>query len=135
MRLERAISSLFLVGSPIMIYGATIQEIDIFKAYWIERRNQQMRNQWSSLWRSYLLCFLVYAVVPTPCAHGTDAPQHLEPFLSKNTRLMVFSPHPDDESLAAAGLIQRVLSLGGSVKVVFMTSGDGFPKGSKRKPG
>jgi len=42
---------------------------------------------------------------------------------------MVVSPHPDDETLAAGGLIQRVLKLGGSVKVVFMTSGDGFPEG------
>jgi LmbE family N-acetylglucosaminyl deacetylase len=42
---------------------------------------------------------------------------------------MIFSPHPDDETLAAGGLIQRVLRLGGSVKVVFMTNGDGFPEG------
>ena len=93
-----------------------------------------MRNQWSSPWGGYLLGFLVCALLPTPLAHGADAPQRLEPSLSKNTRLMVFSPHPDDESLAAAGLIQRVLSLGGSVKVVFMTSGDGpavkQPRGS-----
>ena len=41
---------------------------------------------------------------------------------------MVFSPHPDDESLGAAGLIQRVIETGGSVKVVFMTNGDGFPE-------
>jgi LmbE family N-acetylglucosaminyl deacetylase len=46
---------------------------------------------------------------------------------------MVFSPHPDDESLAAGGLMQRVLSLGGSVKVVFMTSGDGFPEGVEKE--
>jgi LmbE family N-acetylglucosaminyl deacetylase len=92
-----------------------------------------MRSLWSSLWRRYLLSFLVYAVVPTPYAHGADAPQQLEPFLTKNTRLMVFSPHPDDETLAAGGLIQRVLSLGGSVKVVFMTSGDGFPEGVEKE--
>jgi LmbE family N-acetylglucosaminyl deacetylase len=42
---------------------------------------------------------------------------------------MIFSPHPDDENLGAGGLIQRILSKGGSVKVVFMTSGDGFPEG------
>jgi LmbE family N-acetylglucosaminyl deacetylase len=42
---------------------------------------------------------------------------------------MVFSPHPDDETLGAGGLIQRVLEIGGVVKVVFMTSGDGFPEG------
>jgi LmbE family N-acetylglucosaminyl deacetylase len=46
---------------------------------------------------------------------------------------MVFSPHPDDESLAAAGLIQRVLRLGGAVKVVFMTTGDGFPEGVEKE--
>jgi LmbE family N-acetylglucosaminyl deacetylase len=49
--------------------------------------------------------------------------------LSSATRLLVVSPHPDDETLAAAGLIQRVRSLGGSVRVLFMTSGDGFPEG------
>jgi len=46
-----------------------------------------------------------------------------------DTRLLIFSPHPDDESLRAAGLIQRVLKEGGKVKVVFMTNGDGFPEG------
>jgi len=52
----------------------------------------------------------------------------IEPLISKDTRLMVFSPHPDDESLGSAGLIQRVLKTGGSVRVVFMTNGDGFPE-------
>jgi LmbE family N-acetylglucosaminyl deacetylase len=42
---------------------------------------------------------------------------------------MVFSPHPDDETLGAGGLIQRVLHLGGAVRVVFLTSGDGYPEG------
>ncbi len=44
-------------------------------------------------------------------------------------RLMVFSPHPDDETLAAGGLIQRVLATGGKVRVVFITNGDGYLKG------
>ena len=66
-------------------------------------------------------------------ACGAEAPQRLEGLLNKNTRLMVFSPHPDDETLAAGGLIQRVLALGGSVKVVFMTSGDGFPEGVEKR--
>jgi len=41
----------------------------------------------------------------------------------------VVAPHPDDETLGAGGLIQRVLHAGGAVKVVFMTSGDGYPTG------
>jgi len=46
---------------------------------------------------------------------------------------MIFSPHPDDESLGAGGLIQRVLKAGGRVKVVFMTNGDGFPEGVEKE--
>lgn len=48
-------------------------------------------------------------------------------------RLMVFSPHPDDESLAASGLIQRVLETDGKVRVVFMTNGDGYKEGVRRR--
>ncbi|MEW6397916.1 MAG: PIG-L family deacetylase [Bacillota bacterium] len=41
-------------------------------------------------------------------------------------RLLVVAPHPDDETLAAAGLIQRVLSREGRVRVVVLTNGDGY---------
>ncbi len=44
-------------------------------------------------------------------------------------RLMVFAPHPDDEAIAAAGLIQRVVEKGGKAKVVFVTNGDGYQEG------
>ena len=79
------------------------------------------------------LSVIICIAFVTRYAYGIDTPQHLEPFLTKNTRLMVVSPHPDDETLAAGGLIQRVLRLGGSVKVVFMTSGDGFPEGVEKE--
>jgi hypothetical protein len=41
-------------------------------------------------------------------------------------RLLVVAPHPDNETLGAGGLIQRVLSRGGSVLVVLVTAGDGY---------
>jgi LmbE family N-acetylglucosaminyl deacetylase len=44
-------------------------------------------------------------------------------------RLLVVAPHPDDEALGSAGLIQRVRSAGGQVRVVLVTSGDAFPEG------
>ncbi len=47
-------------------------------------------------------------------------------------RLLVLAPHPDDETLAAGGLIQAVLSRGGSVWVVFATNGDGFRLAARR---
>jgi LmbE family N-acetylglucosaminyl deacetylase len=42
-------------------------------------------------------------------------------------RLMVLAPHPDDESLATGGLIQRALSCGARVSVVFVTDGENNP--------
>lgn len=41
-------------------------------------------------------------------------------------RLLVIAPHPDDETLGAGGLVQRVLARGGHVRVVIVTAGDGF---------
>jgi LmbE family N-acetylglucosaminyl deacetylase len=40
--------------------------------------------------------------------------------------LLVLAPHPDDEVLAAAGLMRRVFGEGGRVSVVYLTSGDAF---------
>lgn len=42
-------------------------------------------------------------------------------------RLMVLAPHPDDESLAAGGLIQRALAYRVPVSVVFATDGENNP--------
>ncbi len=48
-----------------------------------------------------------------------------------HTRLLVVSPHPDDGTLAGAGLMTRVLATGGSVRVLQITSGDAFANGVK----
>lgn len=42
-------------------------------------------------------------------------------------RVVVISPHPDDETLAVAGIIQDVQQHGGRVSLIFLTNGDGFP--------
>ncbi len=98
------------------------------------------------------------AAVPHPWPHDVVQP-HLEPppvpqprqvhvpnsaasqllwankevHLTTPARLMVFSPHPDDETLAAAGLIQRVLANHGQVRVVFVTNGDGYVDGVRKE--
>ena len=41
-------------------------------------------------------------------------------------RVLVVSPHPDDESLCCAGYIQRAVAAGAQVTIVWMTAGDGF---------
>ncbi len=41
-------------------------------------------------------------------------------------RVLVIAPHPDDESLCCAGLIQQALASGARVGIVWVTAGDGF---------
>lgn len=51
--------------------------------------------------------------------------------------LIVFAPHPDDETLGCAGILHQALRRGERVKVVIFTSGDGFPAAASlvaRKP-
>ena len=51
--------------------------------------------------------------------------------------LMVFAPHPDDETLGCAGILHQALKRGEHVKVVIFTSGDGYPAAASlvaRKP-
>jgi len=42
-------------------------------------------------------------------------------------RLLVFAPHPDDETLATGELIQSAVGAGAAVRVVFATDGDNNP--------
>jgi LmbE family N-acetylglucosaminyl deacetylase len=51
------------------------------------------------------------------------------PRIDANTSLLVVSPHPDDETLCCAGLVQRVLAAGGTVNILWLTSGDGSALG------
>ena len=45
---------------------------------------------------------------------------------ASNQRLLVFAPHPDDETLGAAGLMRQARLRGDDVRVVIITNGDGF---------
>jgi LmbE family N-acetylglucosaminyl deacetylase len=46
------------------------------------------------------------------------------PPIDAGTVLLVIAPHPDDEILCCAGVVQRVLRAGGHASVVWLTSGD-----------
>ncbi len=41
-------------------------------------------------------------------------------------RVLVIAPHPDDESLCCAGILQRARANGAATAVVWITAGDGF---------
>ena len=78
--------------------------------------------------RLSLLAPLLAAAAAAASAQGPAAAAL--PTLDATTVLLVVAPHPDDETLCCAGVIQRVLRAGGRASVVWLTSGDGSQLGS-----
>ena len=78
----------------------------------------------TSLRTQLLAIALLASAAHATRAETADASAPL-PAFDTNTSLLVVSPHPDDETLCCAGVIQRVLEAGGHVSVVWITSGDG----------
>ncbi len=73
------------------------------------------------------LAFTVpYRVSARTIPAGTPAqPAMRQLSLEGVQRVLVVSPHPDDETIAPGGLIQAALANGSQVKVVIVTNGDG----------
>jgi len=68
-----------------------------------------------------LLAVIVTALF-TSTVSASDVDE-LTPF-SKNDRVLILAPHPDDETITTGGVIQRALASGARVKVVCFTNGD-----------
>src|SRR6266404_5131934 len=49
------------------------------------------------------------------------------PPLSAQDRVLVLAAHPDDETLATGGLLQKALAAGAAVRILFVTDGDNNP--------
>jgi LmbE family N-acetylglucosaminyl deacetylase len=52
----------------------------------------------------------------------------MTPALSQSSRLLVFAPHPDNESLARGILLQRAVEAGAAICVVYVTDGENNPQ-------
>jgi len=48
--------------------------------------------------------------------------------LPARPRVIIFAPHPDDETIGVGGLIARLSRAGTPLRVVFMTNGDGYER-------
>lgn len=72
-----------------------------------------------SLLTAALFAGLARSESTAPALPAADFPK-----FDANTSLLVIAPHPDDEVLCCAGVIQRVAAAGGKVAVVWITSGD-----------
>ncbi|SMB92310.1 N-acetylglucosaminyl deacetylase, LmbE family [Thermanaeromonas toyohensis ToBE] len=85
-----------------------------------------------ALWLLFLLggiALLGYDISHTRVARAASRQLGDLPLSGMGERILIISPHPDDEVLAAGGLIARAKSEGASVHVVFLTNGDGFRRG------
>ncbi len=58
---------------------------------------------------------------------GPDITYNKFPAFNSSDRVLIVSPHPDDESLANSGIIRAALEANATVLVVMMTNGDGTP--------
>jgi LmbE family N-acetylglucosaminyl deacetylase len=65
-----------------------------------------------------VLSLLLIALSPLTAASAMS--------LTASDRVLIVAPHPDDESLCCAGLIQRARGIGAEVGIVWITDGDGF---------
>ena len=78
-------------------------------------------------------------VVLTAATAAAGGPPVKPLVLPRTPRVLVFAPHPDDETLAAGGLIARLVRQRAAVRVAFITNGDGWPwaaqeEFSRKKP-
>src|SRR5438067_13576527 len=83
---------------------------------------------------------VVHRIAPAPTAvaaktalPATTAAARAEPAvaplaLPARPRVIVFAPHPDDETIGVGGLIARLSRAGAPLRVVFMTNGDGYER-------
>ena len=78
--------------------------------------------------RKSLGCSLAYLAVAIALTLPVAAAQGDQRALAvgHGERLLVVAPHPDDETLGAGGLVQRVHAQSGSVRIVLITAGDGY---------
>jgi len=73
---------------------------------------------------SIIACFLYISDVPPVMAQDAASalPEVIMPQIGQ--RVLVFSPHPDDESIGVGGYIAQSIKNGANVEIVLVTNGD-----------
>jgi len=72
----------------------------------------------------FLSIFAIFIWVRSSCCEGVSTAPYSEIEFAPGENIVVFAPHPDDEIIGCAGIIQACLQNNGTVHVVYLTNGD-----------
>ena len=80
---------------------------------------------WSKKRAAFCFCFLV-SLLSLGFSSDLFAVESEWPgvTLAANDRILILAPHPDDEVIGCAGIIQKAVSLNLPVRIIFLTYGD-----------
>jgi len=68
----------------------------------------------------FLITFIGYGIPSIDVALSNNGDLSIH----EGEKIVVFAPHPDDEVIGCAGIIQECLAKNGEVYIVFLTNGD-----------
>jgi len=82
--------------------------------------------------RRILFFILLLTVITTGCVHCSQPKSAPSPLaglgdlgpIRKGERILILAPHPDDEAIGCAGIIQKALAAGAEVNVAYLTNGE-----------
>jgi LmbE family N-acetylglucosaminyl deacetylase len=78
----------------------------------------------------YILLFAAISFIPVfaeplpPAEKTAPCDQNVIERFSKDDRILIMAPHPDDEAIGCAGVIQQAVAAGAQVKVAYLTNGE-----------
>lgn len=70
-----------------------------------------------------MILILLFAFLPSRISSSNFKINNIPAFFNSD-KVLILAPHPDDEAIATAGVIQKALKAGSDIKVVFFTNGD-----------
>ena len=71
----------------------------------------------------FLACAFPCSFSSQPGVFNPDKFEELDKF-GRDDRILIIAPHPDDETIGCAGVIQQARDAGAKIKVVYLTNGD-----------
>jgi len=71
----------------------------------------------------FIILIIGYAYAQTAASLQLSGIADLEP-ITKKDRILILAPHPDDETIGCASIIQEAVNVGAEIQVVYFTNGD-----------